>query len=114
MTAMAIHTATLAFRRRDGIIEPVFVPYLQQYNVGIFRHDNAPPHTAKHTQNILRIHDVNVLRWPAISPDLFPIEHLWDHLGRQVRERHDVNNICDLECAWQAEWVKIPLQVCRN
>ena len=39
------------------------------------------------------------------------IEHLWDHLGSQVRERHDVNNIRDLERALQAEWVRIPLQV---
>ena len=46
--------------------------------------------------------------------DLSPIEHLWDHLGRQVRERHDVNNIRDLERALQAEWVRIPLQVIRK
>ena len=100
----------LAFRWRDGIIEPV-VPYLQQHNVAIFQHF---PHTARHTQNILRIHNVNVLQWPTRSPDLSPIEHLWDHLVRQVRERHDVNNIRDLERALQAEWVRIPLQVIRK
>ena len=34
---------------------------------------------------------------------------------RQSGERaHDVNNICDLECALQAEWVRIPLQVIRK
>ena len=79
---------TLVFCRLDGIIEPVVVRYLQQHNVGIFQHDNARPHTARHTQNILHIHNVSVLQWPARSPDLSPIEHLWDHLGRQVRERH--------------------------
>ena len=88
---------TLAFRLRDGIIEPVVVPYIP---TGIFQHDNVRPHTARHTQNILRIHKVNVLQWPARSPDLSPIEHLWDHLGRQLRERHDVNNIRDFERAW--------------
>ena len=46
--------------------------------------------------------------------DLSPTEHLWDHLGHQVRERHDVNNIRDLERALQAEWVRIPLQVIRK
>ena len=68
------------------IIEPVVVTYLQQHNVGIFQHDNARPHTARHTQNILHIHTVNVLQWPARLPDLSPIEYLWDHLGRQARE----------------------------
>ena len=101
-----------AQRYCDGIIKPVVVTYLQQHNVGIFQHDNARPHTARHTQNILRTHNVNVLQWPAGSPDLSFIEHLWDHLGHQVRERHKIN-ICDLECALQAEWVRIPLQVIR-
>ena len=104
----------MAFRCRDGIIEPVVVRYLQQHTVGIFQHDNARPHTARHTQNIFRIHNVNVLQWPARSPDLSPIEHLWDQLGRQVRERHDVNNIRNIERALQAEWVRIPLQVIRK
>ena len=72
------------------------------------------PHTARHTQNILHIHNINVLQWPARSPDLSPIEHLWDHLGCQVRERQDVNNIRDLEHALQAEWVRTLLQVIRK
>ena len=105
---------TLVFRRRDGNIESFVAPYLQQHNVGIFQHDNARPHTARHTQNISRIHNANVVQWPARSPYLSPIEHLWDHLGRQVRGRHDVNNIHDLERALQAEWVRIPLHLIRK
>ena len=105
-TALLKHAIpTLVFCRRDGIVEPVVVSYLQQHNVGIFQHDNARPHT----QNILHIHNVNVLQWPARSLDLSPIEHLWDHLGRQVRERHDVNNIRDLERALQAEKGQDPI-----
>ena len=79
-----------------------------QQHVGIFQQDNARPHTARHTQNILRIDNVNVLQCSARSPDLSPIEHLWDHLGRQVREHHDVNNIHEIEHALQAESVGIP------
>ena len=63
---------------------------------------------------MLRICNVNVLQRPARSLDLSPIERLWDHLGRQVREHHDVNNIRDIERALQAEWVRIPLQVIRK
>ena len=51
-----------AQRYRDRIIEPVVVPHFQQHNIRIFQHDNARPHTARHTQNILRIHNVSVLQ----------------------------------------------------
>ena len=54
------------------------------------------------------------MQWPARSPGLSPIEHLWDHLGHQVRDRHDFNNIRDLERVLQAELVRIPLQVIRK
>ena len=91
-----------AQRYCDGTIKPVVLPYLQQHNIGIFQHDNALPHTARHIMNTLHIHNINVLQWPARLLDLSSIDHLWDHLGRQVRERHDVNNIPDLERALQA------------
>jgi hypothetical protein len=29
------------------------------------------------------------LAWPALSPGLSPIEHLWDELGRRVRRRQN-------------------------
>ena len=42
------------------------------------------------------------------------MEHFLDHLGRQVRERNNVNNIRDLERALQAESARIQLQVIRK
>lgn len=98
----------------NEIIQPVVMPFMQQHNVGIFQQDNARPHTARHTQHVLRLNNVRVLPWPARSPDLSPIEHLWDHLGRQVRENHDVDNVRDLERALQYEWTRIPLRTIRK
>ncbi|GFW16389.1 transposable element Tcb2 transposase [Trichonephila clavipes] len=40
--------------------------------------DNARPHTARVSQDCLRM--VTTLLWPARSPDLSPIEHIWNHL----------------------------------
>ena len=64
--------------------------------------------------NFLQANIVNVLDWPARSPDISPIEHLWDHLGRRVRERHNVNNVSDLERVLHKERTRIPMAVVRR
>jgi len=50
-------------------------------------HDKARPRVARITREYLQAHNVNTLSWPALSPDLYPIEHIWDELGRRVCQR---------------------------
>ena len=50
----------------------------------VFQHDNDPKHTARSTNQFLNDSGLNVFQWPAQSPYINPIEHLWDELDRNI------------------------------
>ena len=61
-------------RYRDEILQAHVVPFVRQHAVTL-QHDNARPHVARVVTDFLTQQNVNVLPWPAVSPDLSPIEH---------------------------------------
>ena len=71
---------------RNEILRPVAVPCVQAQNL-IFQQDNARPHVARVCQQFFANNNINPLNWPAFSPDLSPIKHLWDKLNRRIK-RH--------------------------
>ncbi|CAH1957897.1 unnamed protein product [Acanthoscelides obtectus] len=66
------------------VLEPHLLPYLDTLADPTFQQDNAPPHVARVTIDFFQHNDVTLLTWPPRSPDLSPIEHVWDMMGRRL------------------------------
>ena len=87
-----------AARYQDEILNPVCILHLHPNSCMALMHDGAPAHTARATRVLLQSSRINILPWPSSSPDLNPIEHIWDVIGRKVRAR-DPRNVRELERA---------------
>ena len=98
-----------AQRYCNEVLRPHVFPYVRRLgNNALFQQDNARCHVARVCTALLTANNINTLDWPARSPDLSPIEHLWDILGRRARANHDVTSIRAMKRALQIEWQAIP------
>ncbi|KFM63882.1 Transposable element Tcb1 transposase, partial [Stegodyphus mimosarum] len=109
-TPLAVIRGTLTVQRYvDDILSPVLLPFLLQYPDLIFREDNARPHTARAAMSCLTAYQT--LPCPARSPDLSPIEPLWDMMGRRL---HLPGNVVDLVRQLEKIWHEIPQKTIRE
>ena len=93
-------------------LQEVLEPYVRLFRgaVGpnfLFMGDNARPHRAQLVQDYLETEDIQRMEWPARSPDLNPIEHVWDALGRH-NASHQTRTRDELKLALVEEWNLLP------
>ncbi len=95
-------------RYLDGTLRPIVVPFIHDHHL-MLQHHNAWPHVARICTQFLEAENIPVLAWPAYSPDMSPIEHVWDALDRRIRQHVTVPaNIQLLRTAIEEEWTNIP------
>ena len=54
-------------------------------------HDNAPSHRSKYTLKWFENRGIKVIKWAAVSPDLNPIENLWDFIDKKLKKMKPIN-----------------------
>ena len=101
----------------NDILDDSVLPTLwQQFGEGpfLFLHDNASVHKVRSIQKCFEI-GVEELDWPAQSPDLNPIEGLWDELECWLRARpYRPTAVPDLTNALVAEWKQVHAAMFRH
>ena len=81
----------------------------------VFQQDNDPKHTSRLAKEWFNQSRVNLMDWPPQSPDMNPIEHLWQALKQRLQTYPEpTKGIHELWARIQDEWLKIPVETCQN
>ncbi|GFU22257.1 transposable element Tcb2 transposase [Trichonephila clavipes] len=70
---------------------------------------NCRSYRANLVEDFLFEEGIVQMEWPACSPDMNPIEYIWDALGRRVAGRQlPPQTLQELERGLLEEWDRIP------
>jgi transposase len=102
-----------------SILEDHLLPSLEESGIPeeqvIFQQDNDPKHKSKKAKNWMENNNITLLDWPAQSPDLNPIEHLWDHAKNRLKEYPTPpKGVWQIWERVEEVWNNIPPEVCQN
>ena len=80
-----------------------------------YQQDNDPKHTSKKARVWFLDNEIGLLDWPAQSPDLNPIENLWNEVDRRLRQLPgSLSSKDDLWAKLQIAWNGIEADFCER
>ena len=91
---LVVLNGTLNCQRDIGLVRDSMRPWATGgfWQNFVYDQDNATPHIVRDTA-ALQVHKVmEVMDWPAWSPDMKPIEHVWNQMGVWVRDMDDLSS----------------------
>ncbi|CDQ72919.1 unnamed protein product [Oncorhynchus mykiss] len=93
-----------AIRYRDEILRPLVRPYAGAVGPGFLM-----------WLECISKEGIDAMDWPARSPDLNPIEHIWDIMSRSIHQRHIApQTVQELADALVQVWEEIPQETIRH
>jgi len=96
------------------VLQPVVIPHFDIHPLAtrpVYMEDKAMSHRSRSVIAYLQSEAVTSVLWPAMSPNLNPIEHIWDILGSGIQVREPpVQNFRQLEAALHRTWQQLSQQ----
>uniref|UniRef100_A0A914UYA6 Tc1-like transposase DDE domain-containing protein n=1 Tax=Plectus sambesii TaxID=2011161 RepID=A0A914UYA6_9BILA len=93
------------------ILQEVMLPHARRNMLRgwVLQQDNDPKHTVKSVKRWVTEKKLRLMEWPVQSPDLNPIENLWEEVERRLagQKFRKPDNLFN---ALSREWAALPLQ----
>lgn len=105
------------YRYLYEVINPILAPELNRFInnkdpwcLPLLIQDGAPPHSKCVEKGSFRYLNCELLRWPANSPDLNPIEHIWDYMRRWIANQYGYLKADQVRSVWHQAWDAVPME----